>query len=261
MDILEDFRLTVDYWQIEIENMISVESSDTTYQTCLDLQYNPTGNINHPACQRIQRNPTTGGGGLVNRVFTNEGLSDFSGVDVQLNWSKQMENGGGLNLNTSITYNLHEITQDRSTVAAIDRAGFNSCALQLQCLNYDYRVFTTVGYGRGMWNLAMTHQYWPTLDNEACRTNNTAVACVYNSLPDYRLVSLSGNLRFQERYTLSIGIENLLDTDPPCLNQNPTLLPTAQNPFQFPTDCTRTGDGSTYDPLGRRFFISMNFEF
>jgi outer membrane receptor protein involved in Fe transport len=261
MDILEDFTLTVDWWQIEIENMISVESADTTYQTCLDLQFNPTGDINNQACQRIKRNPTTGGGGEVSRAFTNEGLSDFSGVDVQLNWSKQLENGGGLNLNTSITYNLHEITQDNKLVAAIERAGYNSCALQLQCLNYDYRVFTTVGYGRGPWNVSMTHQYWPTLDNESCRTNNVAVTCIYNSLPDYRLVSLAGNFRFQERYTLSMGIENVLDTDPPCLNQNPTLLPTAQNPFQFPTDCTHTGDGSTYDPLGRRYFISMNFEF
>ena len=59
------------------------------------------------------RNPTTGGGGLVNRDFTNEGASDFSGVDVQLNWTRQLENGGGLNLNTSITHNLHEMTQDR----------------------------------------------------------------------------------------------------------------------------------------------------
>jgi outer membrane receptor protein involved in Fe transport len=128
-------------------------------------------------------------------------------------------------------------------------------------LNYDYRVFTTVGYGRGTWNLSMTHQYWPTLDNEACRGNNVSVACLYNSLPSYDLLSAAGNIRFKDNYTLSIGIENLLDTDPPCLGQNPTTTPTAAAPFQFATDCTRTNDGSTYDPLGRRFFVSMNFEF
>jgi outer membrane receptor protein involved in Fe transport len=261
MDILEDFRLTVDYWQIEIENMISVESADATYQGCLDLAFNPNGDLNHPSCLRIKRNPATGGGGQVDRAFTNLGATDFSGVDVQLNWSKQLENGGGLNLNTSITYNLHELTRENPQLPWVERAGFNLCALNLQCLNYDYRVFTTVGYGRGNWNMSFNHQYWPRLDNEACRTNNAAVACLYNSLPTYDLFSASGNIRFQDRYTLSIGIENLLDTDPPCLNQNPTLTPTAQNPFQFPTDCTRTGDGSTYDPLGRRFFVSMNFEF
>jgi iron complex outermembrane receptor protein len=263
MDLFEDFRLTVDYWQIEIENMIAVESADTTYQSCLDLAFNPTGDLNHPACVRIKRNPTTGGGGEVSRVFTNEGLSDFSGVDAQLAWNRQLADGGSLNLNTSVTYNLHELTQDRSGVAEFERSGYNSCALGLQCLNYDYRVFTTVGYGRGNWNMSVTHQFWPSLDNEACRTNNTSVACVYNSLPDYSLMSASGSIRFKDNYTVSFGIENLLDKDPPCNNANPTLLPTTALPWQFPTECTHvTGnDGSTYDPLGRRYFLSMNFEF
>ncbi len=108
--------------------MIAVESADTTYQTCLDLQFNPTGSLQNQACQRIKRNPTTGGGGEVSRVFTNEGLSDFSGVDVQLTWNRQLDGGGSLNANSSITYNLHEITQDRSTVPEFERSGYNSCA-------------------------------------------------------------------------------------------------------------------------------------
>jgi outer membrane receptor protein involved in Fe transport len=266
MDLLEDWRLTVDYWKIDIDNMISVESADATYQNCLDLAFNPTGSINNPACQRIKRNPTTGGGGEVSRVFTNLGASEFSGIDAQIVWSKQLANGGGLNLNSSVTYNLHELTQDNPQLAQIERAGYNSCSLQLQCLNYDYRVFTTVGYGRNMWNMSVTHQFWPSLDNEACRTNNTSVACVYNSLPDYNLWSASAFVRFRDNYQLTFGIENLFDKDPPCINSNPTTLPTPALPFQFPTSCSHLGGGggdnaSTYDPLGRRYYISLNFEF
>ena len=99
----------------------------------------------------------------------------------------------------------------------------------------------------------MRHQYWPELKNNACRTNPAAVACVYSSLPAYGLFALTGNFRFNQ-YTLSAGIENLLDEEPPCVGANPTAAP-------FPTACSRTGDGSTYDPLGRRFFLSMNMEF
>ena len=114
--------------------------------------------------------------------------------------------------------------------------------------------------------MSLTHQFWPKLDNEACRTVNTSVACVYNSLPDYRMVSASGSIRFKDNYTVNFGIENLLDTDPPCRNSNPTLLPTPQAPFQFPQTCSHIGggaggDAATYDPLGRRYYISMNFEF
>jgi outer membrane receptor protein involved in Fe transport len=253
MDILEDFSLTVDWYQIEIKNMIALEGADTTYQYCLDMQFNPTGSLTTDACRRIFRNPTTGGGALVDRTFTNEGMALFSGVDVALNWRKQLADGGGLNLNISANAPVHEITQDRSTVAPVDWAGYNFCALQLQCQNYDYRLFTTIGYARDAWNLSLRHQYWPELQNNACRTNPTSQACVYNSLPNFGLLSLSGNMRF-DRYTVSLGIENLADREPPCINFNPTATP-------FYTECSRTGDASTYDPLGRRFFVSVNMEF
>jgi outer membrane receptor protein involved in Fe transport len=175
-----------------------------------------------------------------------------------------LSGGGSLNHNSSITKNLHEITQDAPALPETDWTGFNACSLQLQCLNYNFRAFTTVGYGRGMWNLSVTHQYWPGLDNNACRTVPGSVACVYNSLPAYSLMSVNGNIRFNDKYTVSIGLENLLDKEPPCINSNPTTVPgsgTPPNPFAFPTACTHTGDGSTYDPLGRTYFISMTMDF
>jgi outer membrane receptor protein involved in Fe transport len=254
MDLLEDWRLTVDWWKIDISDMIALEGGDATYQKCLDLAFNPSSDINNQSCQNILRNPTNGGGGVINRSFTNQGRVAFEGVDFQINWAHQLGNGGSLNLNSSLTYNLHEITQDTPALASIERKGFNSCSLQLQCLNYDYRLFTTVGYGRGMWNLSVTHQYWPGLDNEGCRTNPVGQPCVYNSLPAYQLFSASGNIRFNDKYTLSVGLENLLDEEPPCLNQFSQTTP-------FPTDCTHTVDGSTYDPLGRTYFVSMTMDF
>jgi outer membrane receptor protein involved in Fe transport len=264
MELLEDWRVTVDYWHIEIENMIAVESADATYQRCLDMAFNPTSSVNAPACQQIFRNPATGAGAYVNRSYNNLGRSDFAGVDFQVNWSHQFGGGGGLNLNTAMTYNLHEITQDRPELNESDwqgAAGLGNCSLGLQCLNYEYRVFSNVGYGRGMWDVNFTHQFWPGLDNLACRTNINSQGCVYNSLPDYQLFSASANIRFADRYRVSIGIENLLDEEPPCVNANPGATP-------FPTQCTHVGstfgnagDTSTYEPLGRRYFISMNMEF
>jgi hypothetical protein len=44
----------------------------------------------------------------------------------------------------------------------------------MQCQNYDYRLFTSVGYGRGSWNLNIRHQYWPELKSNQCRTNAQA---------------------------------------------------------------------------------------
>jgi outer membrane receptor protein involved in Fe transport len=264
MELFDDWRLTVDWWKIEIAQIIALEGADATYQKCLDMQFNPTGDINNQSCQNIFRNPTTGGGGYINRSFTNQGRTDFSGVDFQVSWAHQLGGGGALSLNTALTWNLHEITQDTPQVAPVDwkgAGGLGNCSLQLQCLNYDYRLFSTVGYSRGMWNFQLQHQYWPALDNLACRTNTASVACVYNSLPDYQLFSANASIRFKDKYRLSFGLENLLDTEPPCNNANPTTVPSPTTPFAFPTDCTHVTDGSTYDPLGRTYFISMTMDF
>lgn len=64
---------------------------------------------------------------------------------------------------------------------------------------------------------------------------------------------MSGAYRF-DRYLVSVGIENLLDEEPPCLGANPTATP-------FPTECTHASGGATYDPLGRRFFLQMTMDF
>jgi outer membrane receptor protein involved in Fe transport len=254
MEILEDWRLTVDWYQIEIDNMIATEGLDGIYQRCLDIAFNPTGDINAGTCPDIQRNPNNGGAAITNRSFTNEGSVDFSGIDLALTWSRQLSAGGALNLNLASNMPLEEITQDRADLAPIDHTGYNSCGLGMQCQNYDYRLFTTVGYSRGAWGFNVRHQYWPELKNNACRTNAESVACVYNSLPAYDIFAASANYRFADRYNVSLGIENLLDEEPPCINANPTATP-------FPTDCTRTGDGSTYDPLGRRFYVQMTMDF
>ena len=90
-----------------------------------------------------------------------------------------------VDLNLVANAPVHEITQDRPTVAAVDWAGYNFCALQLQCQNYDYRLFTTIGYSRDAWNLSLRHQYWPELQNNSCRTNPTGQSCTYSSLPNF----------------------------------------------------------------------------
>ena len=53
---------------------------------------------------------------------------------------------------------------------------------------------------------------------------------------NYQLFALSGSYQFGERYTLRMGIENLLDEEPPMAGVNPTPLP-------FPTPATHIGGG------------------
>ena len=98
----------------------------------------------------------------------------------------------------------------------------------------------------------------PSVTIIPCRlfVNTQSDTCLYDSYPSYQLFSLTGGYTFADKYRLNVGIENLFDEEPPCVGADP-------NAFPFALDCSHVsgGPGATYDPLGRRFFISMAMDF
>jgi outer membrane receptor protein involved in Fe transport len=259
MDFHDNFTLTVDYYEIEIKDMIALESADAIYQTCMDPMFNPTFDPTTDACVRINRNPADGGASNVERTFTNQGRAVMEGIDLQLDWQRDLW-GGQFGLNTVANIGLKSTTQDREDLPEIDNAGFNSCSLQIQCQRYDYRVFSTFTYFKGPWNFSLRHQYWPELDDQACRTSTTGDTCLYDSYPDQQLFALTFGYTFADKYRLNVGIENLFDEDPPCVGAQPNRAPYA---YTCEHASSETGDlyNSTFDVLGRRYFVSMSMDF
>ncbi len=258
MDFADNWTLTVDYYSIEIEDMIAIESGDAVYERCLSLDFNPSGDPNSPACQLIFRNPSTGGAANIDLAYSNQGRALMEGVDLQLNWSRMLASGG-INMNMVANYVLKSETQDRSDLDKTDWAGTDGCSLQIDCQGYDYRIFTTFNYFFGDWNLSLRHQYWPALDDSVCLTAPTAGACLYGGVQEsFQLLALNASYNINDNLTLRFGIDNLLDEEPPCTNANPL------NPA-FPVACQRGQgfgfDGATYDPLGRRGFLSLSMNF
>ena len=103
----------------------------------------------------------------------------------------------------------------------VENAGYNSCSLQIQCQRYDYRLFSTFSYFRAMWNVSLRHQYWPELQHSTCRINPASDACRFSSYPDQNLFSATFGYTFADKYRVNVGIENLLDRDPPCVGAEP----------------------------------------
>jgi outer membrane receptor protein involved in Fe transport len=266
MNIAEKWQLSLDYYTIEIKNMIALESPDSVYGRCLSLAQNPTGSPSAPACGLIFRNPTDGNAANIDLPYTNQGRAQVSGVDLQLNWSTDI-GGGGFNINSVMNYNFESETQDRPDLPTFDWAGTTGCALQIQCQGYEYRIFTTFNYFKGPWSLSLRHQYWPSVDPAACGTPQTTPTSCANALftgggvqEDYMLFALSGSYRFGEKYTLRLGLENLFDEEPPIVGTNPLATP-FPNPGTAAGIGLGTAIGSTYDPLGRRGFVSLTMDF
>jgi outer membrane receptor protein involved in Fe transport len=260
MDILDGWQLSVDYYNIEIKHMIAVESPDTAYEDCLSIARNPSGSATAAGCVNIFRDPTNGNPSNIDLFYTNQGRAKVEGVDLQLNWTKMLAQGG-FNLNSVMNVNMGSETQDKDGATTTDWAGTVGCALQIQCQGYDYRIFTTLSYFRGAWGLSLRHQFWPSIKDQACAspTIGTACATALGGVDEsYSLFALSGDYRIGDKYTLRAGVENLFDTEPPMGNGNPNARP-------FPVPDTHVvggfAAGNTYDPLGRRMFLSFTLDF
>jgi outer membrane receptor protein involved in Fe transport len=264
MDFHDNWTLTVDYYTIEIEDMIAIESPDTAYERCLSLALNPTGDSTSPACLQVTRNPFNGGVSNLDLSFTNQGKAKVEGVDLQLNGTLMVANGGW-NLSFVANYNLASETQDRPGLSTIDWAGTRGCALQIQCQQYEYRLFSTVNYFRGPWTATLRHQYWPSLKDATYAEGLSGPPNPLGNINDtYQLFYAGGSFSFNDRYRLTFGIENLLDEEPPLVGGNPNgpRFPVPPSPIvSVGTANFGAGGSAVYEPLGRRYFVGMSMNF
>lgn len=260
MNVVENVTVTVDWYQIELEEMIAVESPDSVHRRCFSDEFNPEGSVNAAPCQLIFRDPSDGGPANIDLTFTNQGRVQVSGVDLQVDWSRPLF-GGTFNLNTLANYNIESITQERPELESTDWAGTTGCSLQIQCQGFEYRIFTTLGYFQGPWSISLRHQFWPEILDDSCLVAPDSPSCLHDGVREtYQLFALNGSYSFQDRYTLRFGIENLLDKEPPLSGARPNAEP-------FPIPDTHVGGslgagmGATYDPLGRRGYVSFTMDF
>lgn len=97
------FSLTIDYYNIEVTNLISALGLQTILNQCYDL-----GSLNNQFCQLLTpRDPTTGFFNNAN-VGTSAGVNfakqRTSGIDVDVQYRKKWDNGTTLQLRTLVTY-------------------------------------------------------------------------------------------------------------------------------------------------------------
>jgi iron complex outermembrane recepter protein len=249
------FKGSIDWYEIEITDMIALESGDSVFERCLSTTLNPSGSPDTPACTSIGRDPLTGGVQYVGRSYTNEGRALTSGIDVQVDWSGDFS-FGAISLNVLGNYNMENITQAFEGVAEIDWVGTTGCELGLECMGYDYRVFTTLSWSDGPYSTSLRWQYYPEIDSGAkARDPNARTRGVHSSYSNF---ALTAGYRVNDNLSLRMGIDNLFDRLPPFQGGEPWRV--AENPLDYNRAPTRAG-GGVYDPLGRRFYVSANMQF
>jgi len=261
----DGFSGTIDYYKIEIADMIAVEPGSAVYQDCLSTASNPSGDINHEACQRIIRNPATGGATASNVSYINAGDAVVSGVDFSATWQVELSDMGldgipgrfGLNFLLSTLLELE--TQATRTAPVIDWVGSlgPDPGTSLNNGAYEYRIFTTLNYGFNDWDISLRWRHLPDAKSALQAALDSTVggtSPVLGAEDSYDVFDLAVSWDLSNRSTLRVGMDNVFDTEP-------VITAARVAPDPNPT----TGQGSTeagfYDILGRQIYVGIDARF
>lgn len=240
---IPNLTVTADWYQIELSDAINPFQIGTVYDNCFnaDGASNPDYDVDNMWCQMIRRNPVTGDREEVDTPFANLGTLETSGLDLTVNWSRDI-GPGVFNINTSLNYldNFeYQLAPDDDIVDAtgtLDQGGL-----------FDFRGFTTFSYAWSDFSVGLTWRHLSSVDSAA---SSTSPDTTIQGTGSYDVFNASGTWNLGDRYSFRAGIDNLFDKEPPSLNYNPGV----------DSNTNQTNPG-LYDVLGRRYYVGVSLSF
>jgi outer membrane receptor protein involved in Fe transport len=245
-----ELSLSVDFYQIELKDVIDVLGFRQAYLQCFNASgtSNPSYSVDNPYCQAIFRDPDSGAATYVQGGNFNFSQRFTSGVDISLNWHKQMA-GGTFGINSSIN-DLITWKQPASSdpdAPLLEYSGYEGTNQGY----FKYRLFTQFTYDRGKLGVGLNWRYLPEQKDLSLVQTPT-----FTALPTkaYNVFNANASWRLNDKIRIRGGIDNVLNTDPRVVGANPNAVnnPTAN------LGVTNAGD---YDVLGRRAYVGVNLSF
>lgn len=242
---LPSFNLSVDYFDIEIDGLVSSTGPLNTINSCYFF-------ADATSCARISRSSNGSlwvGTGQVEDLNTNIGGLSTSGYDINANYSMDVDGLGGFEFSFVGTLLSDLITDPGlATAAPYDCMGFygNQCGTP----NPEWRHRARVGW-ETPWmdlNVGATWRHFGEVSLISAATNLAQPGRVDSVLEAHDYLDLSGSMPIGESINLRFGVNNVLDNDPP-----------------LSASVGTTGNGNTYpqsyDALGRFMFIGATVDF
>jgi len=254
---LRNFDVTVDYWKIHIDDVITTLSATTILNNCYG------GNTAY--CGFITRNPAGTGyfdgynaqndpegyylldGTILdvyNNRYTNLASLEARGIDVGANYSTNVGKGR-LRFNFAGQYLLNQITVAQVGTPGLDYAG------QYRTPRFRGTLMTSYSIGKVTFGLNTrfigASKYDPTKSDEYYQ---------FQHIPAYVYNDVTVNVRANEQFTFSLGVRNIADVDVPLQLYNNTI-----SPHRADGATSGSAGAAYYDAIGRYFFAKIDMRF
>jgi iron complex outermembrane receptor protein len=239
--LVRDLSVSVDYYDIDITDVIAPIAGGTALSKCYNLDgSNPSYDAANPFCQTLRRNPTTGGVDTVAAPYLNLGGLRTSGIDVQIDWRMPIGPGSlDLNLLANFT-NSYEVQLLQGSPwqefeGTID--GTQNGGIPIP----DWKTLTSLTYRLPSVEFGVRWRHLPQMDDI---TSVTRPASPAPGVPSYDLFDATFAYKFNGSINVRGGVNNALDKEPPIVGGT----------------IGQTQPG-TYDILGRYYYLGLQLGF
>ena len=254
------FSMSVDYFNILVDKAITTIPLTEVLGNCA---------TSGSDCQLIDRNPGTNfgiyggeGAGEVNLQEVNAGALKTAGIDVEAQYHFRLADFGAPDVG-SLTFLFNGTYLDKlDTViggARTDCAGLFgvTCGTPSPRWRHTLRVSWNTP-----WNVLLSANWrfygGSRLDFDtsqpALQTGTKDYNPTDSQIPEISYFDLTATYRFKDKYTLRVGVNNIMDVTPPL-----------QDSENYAISAPPFGNGNTYpqvyDPLGRVIFMGVTADF
>ncbi len=247
---LPGFTMSVDWYEIKVEDIVGNIPLDVSLSGCL------TGSQT-AFCDNIVRTPfgtlfgdTIAGGGYIIGTNANVAEATFSGVDVQGSYRFEVGSLGSMVASLNATYVMDTKTTPLPGEHEYDCAGLYGSTCDAPIPDYRHSLMLSWMLPANV-TASLQWRYLSSVEHEQ-NTNDATLGGAHVSfggtLGSQSYFDLSGSWNFAEKYTVRLGVNNILDEDPPLVD----------------TSWSGPGTPNTwgpYDTLGRQVFLNLNAKF
>ncbi|MDB5424211.1 MAG: TonB-dependent receptor [Phenylobacterium sp.] len=244
MPLFDRLSASVDYYHIKIADAVGTIGAATTLQNCFN---NPKGTATNPSfantnvyCALIRRDPASGQ--VSNVIDTNANLGSYTtdGIDFQVDWSFGLgaigmsDDWGRISANLVGTYLL------------------NYDVINIPGGNVDHRA-GTIGN-----TLGSNYSHWKTLTGVRWDNDRFGAGLRWRYIskvedffaggqaaPAYSYFDADARWKITDNYEVRAGVNNIADKKAPA----------------YTSSVEANTDPSTYDVLGRRYFVGIKARF
>jgi iron complex outermembrane receptor protein len=239
--LFSNFSVSVDWYDIDIENVIAPIAGGTAMTKCYNLDgSNPSYDPANAFCAAIRRNPTTGGIDTVAAPYLNLGGLRTNGIDAQLDWRIPVGPGSldfNMLANFTNSYEVQLLQESAWQEFAGTIDGTQNGGIPIP----DWKTLTSLTYRLPKFEGGVRWRHLPEMNDVTSVTRPASPAA---GVPAYDLFDVTLVYKFKEKMLARAGVNNVMDEEPPIVGGT----------------IGQTQPG-TYDILGRYYYLGLQLGF